>query len=96
MASKKLKPAPSFTVAEKYNRNFSEQFKRDKVKDLVEKRISAKQMCDLWQISRKTVYKWLYKNSPHLSPAPKWSYKWRAKRTRPYCCSSRLPNWSAS
>ena len=71
MASKKLGTVPSFTIEDKFNRNFSEQFKRDKVKDLVEKRISAKQMCDLWQISRTTVYKWLYKYSPCHSPGTK-------------------------
>lgn len=71
MASKKLKSAPSFTVENKYNRNFSEQFKREKVKDLLDKRISIRQLCDLWQISRTTVYSWLYKYSPHHSPGTK-------------------------
>lgn len=71
MASKKLKNEPKLAIDSKYNRSFSEQFKRDKVKDLVEKRISAKQMCDLWHISRTTVYKWLYKYSPYHSSGTK-------------------------
>lgn len=71
MASKKLNDEPKFAIESKYNRNFSEQFKKEKVKDLLEKRISAKQMCDLWQVSRTTVYKWLYKYSPHHSPGTK-------------------------
>jgi len=71
MASKKLKNEPKFAIDSKFNRNFSEQFKKEKVKDLLEKRISAKQMCDLWQISRTTVYKWLYKYSPHHSSGTK-------------------------
>ena len=61
MATKKLKITPSFQIENKYNRNFSEEFKRNKVKDLVEKRISVGQMCDFCQITRTTVYKWLYK-----------------------------------
>lgn len=64
MAAKKLKITPSFQIESKYNRNFSEEFKRNKVKDLVEKRISVVQMCDFYQITRTTVYKWLYKYSP--------------------------------
>lgn len=71
MASKKLKSEPKQAIDSKYNRGFSEQFKKDKVKDLVEKRVSAKQLCDLWQISRTTVYKWLYKYSPHHSSGTK-------------------------
>lgn len=71
MASKKLKSAPKFTIEDKFNRNFSEQFKKDKVKDLVEKRVSIKQMCDLWHISRSTVYNWLYKYSPQHSSGTK-------------------------
>lgn len=71
MAAKKLKPASSFTIENKYNRNFSEQFKKEKVKDLLDKRISIKQICDLWQISRVTAYNWLYKYSPHHSAGTK-------------------------
>jgi len=49
----------------KQNRTFSEAFKREKVKDLVEKRISIKELCKLYEVSRTAVYKWLYAYSPH-------------------------------
>ena len=49
----------------KQQRTFSEAFKREKVKDLVEKRISIKQLCSLYQVSRTAVYNWLYSYSPH-------------------------------
>lgn len=49
----------------KQHRTFSEAFKREKVKDLVEKRISIKQLCSLYTVSRSAVYKWLYAYSPH-------------------------------
>jgi transposase len=49
----------------KQHRTFSEAFKREKVKDLVEKRISIKQLCSLYAVSRSAVYKWLYAYSPH-------------------------------
>lgn len=49
-----------FQVESSYNRYFSEAFKKSKVKDLIEKRISVKELCSLYQISRTSVYKWLY------------------------------------
>jgi transposase-like protein len=49
----------------KQRREFSEAFKREKVKDLVEKRISIKQLCKLYEVSRTSVYNWLYLYSPH-------------------------------
>jgi transposase-like protein len=71
MAAKKLQKRSQFEIENKYNRTFSEEFKRNKVKDLVEKRVSTKQLCDLYQISRTSVYKWLYKYSPHHSAGVK-------------------------
>lgn len=47
------------------NRCFSEEFKKRKVKELVEKQITIKQIVRLYGVSRTAVYKWLYKYSPH-------------------------------
>jgi len=71
MASKKLNKTPQFKIESKYNRTFSEEFRRNKIKDLVEKRVSIKQLCDLYQITRTTVYNWLYLYSPHHSSGVK-------------------------
>jgi transposase-like protein len=49
----------------KQRRLFSEAFKREKVKDLVEKRISIRQLSSLYEVSRTSVYNWLYTYSPH-------------------------------
>jgi transposase len=49
----------------KQRRVFSEEFKKAKVKDLVEKRITVGQLKGMYEISRATVYNWLYKYSPH-------------------------------
>jgi transposase-like protein len=46
-------------------RCFSEQFKQAKVKELIEKRLTIHQLCQLYEVSRTSVYKWLYKYSPH-------------------------------
>jgi transposase len=49
----------------KQRRCFSEQFKQAKVKELMEKRLTIHQLCQLYEVSRTSVYKWLYKYSPH-------------------------------
>jgi transposase len=49
----------------KQRRLFSEAFKREKVNDLVEKRISIRQLSRLYEVSRTSVYNWLYAYSPH-------------------------------
>jgi transposase len=43
---------------------FSEDFKKSKVNELLEKRITVSQLCKLYDVSRTAVYKWLFKYSP--------------------------------
>jgi len=43
-----------------YNRTFSEEFRKQKVRDLEKGIITKKQLCELYSISRTTVYKWIY------------------------------------
>mgnify|MGYP001059532031 CR=1 FL=1 len=49
-----------FQKRSKSNRTFSESFKRSKVKDLIEKRIRVRDLCELYEVSRTSVYKWIY------------------------------------
>lgn len=49
-----------FELNSKFNRSFSEEFKKEKVKDLIEKRIRVKELSSLYSISRATIYNWLY------------------------------------
>jgi transposase len=58
-----MKEPPKLEI--KQRRSFSEPFKRQKVRDIVEKRISIKDVCSLYEVSRAAVYKWLYAYSPH-------------------------------
>lgn len=51
-------------------RVFSEAFKKEKVQQLQEKKISVQQISDLYQVSRSAIYKWLYKYS-ELEPGVK-------------------------
>lgn len=48
-----------------HNRIFSEDFKKQKVKELDDKTISICQLVNLYSVSRTTVYKWLAKYSVH-------------------------------
>lgn len=49
-----------FQIQSKYNRTFSEEFKRGKVKDLKNGIISMSALCKLYSVSRASVYKWIY------------------------------------
>ncbi len=64
MSSKKLKKA-KLQIKTQHNRHFSESFKKEKVKQLVEKQLSIKELSELYGISRQSVYNWLYKYSVH-------------------------------
>jgi transposase len=48
---------------ERYNRYFSEEFKRQKVRDLERNLVSIPELCKEYQISRTSVYNWIYKYS---------------------------------
>ncbi len=49
----------------KQRRIFSEAFKRQKVQLIVEKKISVKDVSELYGVNSMTVYRWLYRYSPH-------------------------------
>ena len=46
-------------------RTFSEEFKKQKVKELVNKQISIGELSKLYDVSKTSIYRWLYKYSPH-------------------------------
>lgn len=48
----------------KNSRGFSEAFKKEKIKEVLEKRISIRDFCKLYDVSRTSVYRWIYKYSP--------------------------------
>lgn len=49
----------------KQRRSFSDEFKKSKVKELVEKRVTILELMKLYTVSRTAIYKWLYKYSVH-------------------------------
>jgi transposase-like protein len=46
-------------------RIFSETFKRQKVQQIVDKKIAIKDLVEHYGVARMTVYRWLYQYSPH-------------------------------
>ena len=46
-------------------RSFSDEFKKAKVKELVEKRLTILELMKMYMVSRTAIYKWLYKYSVH-------------------------------
>lgn len=51
-------------------RSFSEEFKRSKVKEILEKKLKISDLCKLYEVSGQAVYRWIYKYSPS-SPGTK-------------------------
>jgi len=70
MSSKKGQKV-KLQIQNKYNRTFSDTFKREKIQQVIEKQLSISQLCSLYSISRTTAYKWLYKYSPHYEKGTK-------------------------
>jgi transposase-like protein len=46
-----------------YNRRFSEDFKKGKVKELERNLVSISDICKTYSVSRSAIYKWIYKYS---------------------------------
>lgn len=63
--SSKNEQTKQATFQVKKRRIFSETFKRQKVSDIECKVITIKEICELYNVTRAAVYKWLYKYSPH-------------------------------
>ncbi len=49
-----------FQIRKRYNRTFSTEFKKEKVKDLIEHRTTIKDLSTLYEVSRTSIYKWIY------------------------------------
>lgn len=69
MSTKKLLKTKSQRPIRKV-RIFSTAFKKEKVQQILEKKITVKQISDLYRVSRSAVYKWLYQYS-ELEPGVK-------------------------
>jgi transposase-like protein len=71
MSTKSVKLAENLLVNSLNNRSFSEEFKRQKIKELDANVISISQICELYGVSRTSVYKWRYAYSIHYQKQTK-------------------------
>jgi transposase-like protein len=55
-----IKEYEKLTVKERISRNFSEDFKRKKVSELDRNLITLSELCREHQVSRTSVYRWIY------------------------------------
>jgi transposase-like protein len=44
-----------------YKRSFSEEFKKNKIRELERNLSSVSDICDTYSVSRTSVYRWIYK-----------------------------------
>ena len=49
-----------FQIETKYNRSFSEEFRKSKVKEIQNGHLRVQDLCRLYNLSRTAVYKWIY------------------------------------
>jgi transposase len=64
MSSKELKSKKSTILKTRSRRIFSDEFKREKVKEIVNCQYTIRSFCKLWDVSAVAVYKWLRLYSP--------------------------------
>lgn len=64
MENKNLKSKKSTNLNIRQRVNFSEEFKREKVKELTSNKYTIASFSKLWNISKLTVYRWIYQYSP--------------------------------
>jgi transposase len=82
MATKSLKKEDLLEIQSKYNRSFSDVFRKEKVKEITEKRVTIQQICDLYGVSRTSVYKWIYLYSPHHHRSSKQVVQMESEATK--------------
>ena len=71
MTKKLRNESEKYRKNDKINRIFSERFKREKVGLIMQKKLSIQQCCNLYQVSRTTVSRWLEQYSPDYGKGTK-------------------------
>ena len=64
MGDSKLNSKKSTTLKIRQYRVFSEEFKRNMVAQITSGQTSILAVCRLWEVSKESVYQWVYKYSP--------------------------------
>jgi len=84
----------SFKLKER--RYFSEAFKREKVNEILSKKITPKELSVLYEIKISVIYSWLHKYSKVKLSGVKIHYEMETEEQRLFFTKTRLPNWNGS
>jgi transposase len=90
MPKKAEKITVKFQKNDKKNRIFSEDFKRDKVQRIIQKTLTIKQCCELYDVATTTVYTWLYKYSTEYGKGTKMVVQMDSEATRTLALQGRV------
>jgi len=71
-------------------RVFSEEFKRQKVKEIEQNLIRVSDICRIYEVSDVSVYKWIYKYSNHLKKGIKQVVEFESESERSKKLQSRI------
>jgi transposase len=90
MPKKAEKITVKFQKNDKKNRIFSEDFKREKVQRIIQKTLTIKQCCELYDVATTTVYTWLYKYSTEYGKGTKMVVQLESEATRTLALQGRV------
>ena len=96
MSTKKGQKLRGSKLQIKRRRIFSETFKRLKVSDLESGVLSIKEICELYDVSRTAVYKWLYKYSVHHQKGSIQVVQMKSEATKTKLLQSRVAELEAA
>lgn len=90
MAKKVEKKVATFQRNDKINRIFSESFKREKVALIMQKKLTIKQCCQLYDVTSSSVYKWLYLYSSDYGKGTKMVVQLDSEASRSIALQTRI------
>ena len=96
MSSKEGQKVTKTKLQIRQRRIFSDTFKKEKVSDITSGLSSVKEICELYEVSRTAVYKWIYKYSPHYEQGTVQVVQMESEATKTKLLKSRVVELEAA
>ena len=96
MSSKEGQKVTKTKLQIRQRRIFSDTFKKEKVSDIASGLSSVKEICELYEVSRTAVYKWIYKYSPHYEQGTVQVVQMESEATKTKLLKSRVVELEAA
>ena len=96
MSSKEGQKRTKTKLQIRQRRIFSDTFKKEKVSDITSGLSSVKEICELYEVSRTAVYKWIYKYSPHYEQGTVQVVQMESEATKTKLLKSRVVELEAA